>query len=90
LDVALFFLRPGPSECEKPQAVVGQRDAQHPKFDSPTVVVVVGEILLETGFVFGTYQAFVNITFLMRVVVISEYPVCMIQKWLVPCTGIIV
>jgi hypothetical protein len=53
LDVALVFLRPGPSVCEKPHAVIRQRVTQHPKFDSPTVVVLVGQILHETGFVFG-------------------------------------
>jgi hypothetical protein len=33
LDVVLLFLRPYPSVCEKPQAVVGHRVAQHTKFD---------------------------------------------------------
>jgi hypothetical protein len=54
LDVVLVLLRPGLS------VVVGHRVAQHPKFDSPMVVVLVRQILHETGFVFGTYQAFVN------------------------------
>jgi hypothetical protein len=91
LKVVLVFLRPGPSTCEKPQAVFGHRVTQHPKFDSPTVVVVpVGQTLHETGFVFGTYQAFVNTTCLMRGVVMPEYPVCMLHKGLVPCTGIVV
>jgi hypothetical protein len=53
-NVALVFLRPGPSVCEKPQAEVGHRVTQHPKFNSSTVVVLVVQILLETGFVFGT------------------------------------
>jgi hypothetical protein len=66
LDVVLVFLRPGPSVCEKPQAVVGHRVAQHPRFDSSTVVVLVGQIVHETGFVFDTYQAFVNTNLLMR------------------------
>jgi hypothetical protein len=60
LDVVSDFLRPDPSVCEKTQAVVGHRVAQHPKFDSPVVVVLVVQMLHETGFVFGTYQAFVN------------------------------
>jgi hypothetical protein len=90
LDVDLIFLRPDPSVCENPQAVVGQRVTQHPKFDSPTVVVLVGQILHETGFVFGTCQAFVDTDFLMRGVVIAEYPVCKVCTGLVPCTGIIV
>jgi hypothetical protein len=85
----LFFLRPGPSVCEKPQAVVGHRVTQHAKFDSPTVVVLVEQILHETGFVFGIYQAFVDTNFL-RGVVMPEYPVCMFHKGLVPCTGIVV
>jgi hypothetical protein len=73
LDVVLVFLRPGPSLCEKPQAVIGHKVAQHPKFDSPMLVVPVGQILLVTGFVFGTYQAFVDTDFLMRVVVMPEF-----------------
>jgi hypothetical protein len=60
LDVVLVFLRPGPSVCEKLQEVVGQRAAKHPKFDSPTVVVRVEQILHETGFIFGTYQTFIH------------------------------
>jgi hypothetical protein len=48
-DVVLVFVRPGPSVCETPQAVGGQRVAQHPKFDSPMVVVLAGQILHETG-----------------------------------------
>jgi hypothetical protein len=90
LDVVLLFLRPGPSVCEKHQAVVGHRVAKHPKFDSPVVVVLVGQVLHETGFVFGTYQAFVNIDFFMRGVVMPEYPLCMVHKGLVPCSGIVV
>jgi hypothetical protein len=90
LDVVLVFLRPVFSVCEKPQAVVGHRVAQHPKFDSPVVVVLIGQILYETGFVFGTYQAFVDTNFLMRGVVMPEYPVCMVHQGLVPRTVIIV
>jgi hypothetical protein len=52
------------------------------------VLVLVGQILHETGFVFGTYQAFIDTNFLMRCVVMPEYPVCMVHKGLVPCTGI--
>jgi hypothetical protein len=33
--IVVVFLRPGPSVCEKPQAVIGHRVAQHPKSDSP-------------------------------------------------------
>jgi hypothetical protein len=51
---------------KKPQAVVGQRVAQHQKCDSPMVVVLVGQMLLVAGFVSGIYQAFVDINFLMR------------------------
>jgi hypothetical protein len=52
LDVVLVFLRPGPYLCENPQAVVGHRHTKHPKFDFPMMVVVlVGQILHETGFV---------------------------------------
>jgi hypothetical protein len=69
-------LRPGSSVCEKPQAVVGHSVAQHPKFDSPTVVVLVGQIVHESDFVFGA--------------VMPEYPVCMVHKRLVPCTGIVI
>jgi hypothetical protein len=57
---------------KNPQVVVGQKVTQHPKFDSPTVVVLVGQILHKTGFVFGTYQAFVNTNFFMRSVVLPE------------------
>jgi hypothetical protein len=39
--------------------------------------------------VFGTYQAFIDADFLMRVVVMPEYPVCMDHIELVPCTGIV-
>jgi hypothetical protein len=39
--VVLFFLRNDPSVCEKSQAVVGYRVAQHPKFGSPTAMVFV-------------------------------------------------
>jgi hypothetical protein len=46
---------------------------EHPKCDSLVVVVLVGQILHETGFVFGTCQAFINTNFLMRGVVIPEY-----------------
>jgi hypothetical protein len=59
--------------------------AQHPKFYSPVVVVLVRQILHETGFVFGTYT-----NFLMRGVVMPEYPVCIVHTGLVPCIGIIV
>jgi hypothetical protein len=79
LDVILVFLRPGPSVYEKPQAVVGHKVAHHPKFDSPVVVMLVGQILHETGFVFGTYQAFIDCNFVMRDVVMPEYPVCMVH-----------
>jgi hypothetical protein len=48
------------------------------------VVVLVGRILRETGFVSGTYT-----NFLMRGVVMAEYPVCMIHNGLVPCTEIV-
>jgi hypothetical protein len=50
LNVVLIFLTPGLSVYEKPQAVVGHRVAQHPKCDSPVVVVLVGQILHETCF----------------------------------------
>jgi hypothetical protein len=73
--VVLVFLSPGPSVCEKPQTAVDHRVAQHPKFDSPIMVVLVGQILQETGFAFGTHQAFVNTTFLIRGVMMLEYPV---------------
>jgi hypothetical protein len=63
--------------------------AQHPKFYSPMGVVLVGQILHETGFVFGTYQAFIT-DFLMRGTVMPEYPTCMVHKGLVSCTGILV
>jgi hypothetical protein len=79
LDVMLVFLRPGPSICEKSHAAVGHRVAQHPKFDSPVVVVLLGQILHETCFVFVTYQAFVDGNFLMRGVVMPEYHVCMVH-----------
>jgi hypothetical protein len=49
LDVVLVFLRTGTS-------VVGHRFTQHPKFDSPMVVVLAGQTLHETGFVFGTHH----------------------------------
>jgi hypothetical protein len=42
MDVALVFLRPGPSVCEKSQAVDGHRITQHPKLYSPAVVVLLG------------------------------------------------
>jgi hypothetical protein len=74
---------------KNPWAVVGQRVAQHPKSDSPIVVVLVWLILHDVGFVFGVYQAFVDTNFLMRGVVIPEYPVCMVHKGLGPCTGIV-
>jgi hypothetical protein len=45
---------------------------QPPKFDSPRVVVHVEQILHDTGFVFGTYQAFVDTDFLMRGVEMAE------------------
>jgi hypothetical protein len=90
LDVVLVFLRPGPSVCEKPQAVIGHTVAQHPKFDSPTVVVLLGQILHETGFVFGVYQAPTDTNFLVRGVGMPDYPVCMVHMGLVPCTGIAV
>jgi hypothetical protein len=64
--------------------------ALHPKFDSPTVVVLVGQILHETGFVFGTYQAFIDTDFLMRGVLMPEYPFYIVHKGLVPCTGFVV
>jgi hypothetical protein len=86
----MLFLIPGPSVCEKPQAVVEHRVTQHPKYDSPMVVVLVGQTLHETSFVFGTCQAFVDTNFLMEGVVMPEYPVCMVDKGLVPCTGIVV
>jgi hypothetical protein len=54
------------------------------------VVVLVGQTLHETGFVFGTYQAFVDTNFLMRGVVMPEYFVCMVHKGLLPCTVIAV
>jgi hypothetical protein len=63
---------------------------EHLKFDSPTVVMLVGQTLRETGFVFGTYQAFADTNFLMRVVVVPEYSVCMVHKGLLSCTGIVV
>jgi hypothetical protein len=66
LAVILVFLRPSPSVCEK------HRVTQHPNFGSPVLVVLVGQILHETGFVFGTYQAFVKTNLLMRVVVMPE------------------
>jgi hypothetical protein len=53
-------------------------------------MVLVGQIFHETGFIFGTYQAFVDTDFLMRGVAMPEYPVCMVHKGLVPCTGIVV
>jgi hypothetical protein len=52
------------------------------------MVVLVGQILHETGFVFGTYQAFVNTNFLMRSVVMPEYPVCMVHQVLLPAQGL--
>jgi hypothetical protein len=52
-------------------------------------MVLVGQILHETGFVFGTCQAFIDNNFLMRGVVIPEYPVCMVHKALVPCKVIV-
>jgi hypothetical protein len=52
------------------------------------VVVLVQQILHETGFVSGAYQAFINTTFLMRSAVMLEYPVCMVHKGLIPCIGI--
>jgi hypothetical protein len=54
------------------------------------VMVVVPQILHETGFVFGTYQDFVNVNFLIRGLLMPEYPVCMVHEGLVPCTGIVV
>jgi hypothetical protein len=85
LDNVLVFLRLGPSVCENPQAIVGHRITEHPKFDFPMVVVLVRQILHETGFAFGTYQAFVDTDFLMRGVVVPEYPVCMVHKgWYLP------
>jgi hypothetical protein len=66
LDIVLAFLIPGSSVCEKPQAVVGHRVSQHPKSDSSMMVMLVGQILYETGVVFGTYQAFFDTSFLMR------------------------
>jgi hypothetical protein len=54
------------------------------------LVVLVEQMLHETGFVFGTYQAFIDTNFLMRGVVMPEYPVCMVHQGLVPCTGIAV
>jgi hypothetical protein len=92
------FLRSDPSLCQKPQAVARHRVTQHPKFDSPTVVVVVtavavvvvGQILHETGFVFDTYEAFIDTNFLMRGVVMPKYPVCMVHRGLVPCRGIVI
>jgi hypothetical protein len=54
------------------------------------VVMLVGRILCDTGFVFGTYQAFIDTYFLMRGVVMPEYPVCMVHKGLVPSTGLVV
>jgi hypothetical protein len=45
-----IFLDLGLSVCEISQAVVGHRVTQHPKFDSPTAVVLAGQILHETGF----------------------------------------
>jgi hypothetical protein len=60
---------------KKPQAVVGHRVTQHPKFDSSAVMVLLVQILHETDFVFGTYQAFVATDFLMRDIVMTEYPV---------------
>jgi hypothetical protein len=53
-------------------------------------MVLVGQVLYEIGFVFGTYQAFVDTNFLMRGVMMPEYPVCMVHKGFVPCAGIIV
>jgi hypothetical protein len=57
-DVVLVFLRPDPSVHEKPQAVIGYRVTQHPKFDSPMVVVLVRQTL---------HEAFVDTNFLIRV-----------------------
>jgi hypothetical protein len=88
LGVVLVFLSPGPSVCEKTQRVVGIRVAQHPKYDSPMVVVLIGQILHETDYVFGTHITFVDTDFLMRGVVMPEYPVCKVYQSLVPCTGI--
>jgi hypothetical protein len=59
------FLRPGPSVHEKLQAPVGHVVAQWTKSASPVVVVLAGQIPHETGFAFGTYQAFV-FDYLMR------------------------
>jgi hypothetical protein len=53
-------------------------------------MVLVGQILHKPGFVFGTYQAFIDTTFLMRGAVTPEYPVCMLHKGLAPCTEIVV
>jgi hypothetical protein len=47
------------------------------------VVVLVGQILHETGFVFGTYQAFIDTKFL-------EEGRLHGPQGLVPCTGITV
>jgi hypothetical protein len=55
LDAVLVFMRPGPSVCDKPQAVVAHTRT-NPKFDSSEVVVLVQQILHETGFVSGTYH----------------------------------
>jgi hypothetical protein len=66
------------------------RVTQHPKFYPQFVVVLVWQILHGTGFVFGTYQGFVDSDFLMRGAVMPEYPVCMVHKALAPCTGIVV
>jgi hypothetical protein len=54
------------------------------------VLVLVGQTLHEIGFVFGTSQAFVDTIFLMRGVVMPEYPVCSVHKGLVSYIGIVV
>jgi hypothetical protein len=42
--LVLVFLKPDPHVCEKPQAVAEDRVAQHLKCDSPTVMVLVGQM----------------------------------------------
>jgi hypothetical protein len=38
----------------------------------------------------GTCRVFIDTNFLIRGVVMPEYPVCMVHKGLVPCAGIVV
>jgi hypothetical protein len=52
--------------------------------------VVVGQMVRETGFVFGIYQVFIDTNSLMWGVVMHKYPVSMVHKGLIPCTGVLV